>query len=121
MEGHPQLPDAGTTLETTITAVAEWIHLPADQRPRLIDCREADELAICKIEGHEWIPLRDFPEKLALLSTDAERGIVVYCHHGMPSQRAASFLRSHGVEQAFSMRGGIDEWAAFIDLSMARY
>jgi rhodanese-related sulfurtransferase len=117
----PALPDAAATLEISPGAVAEWVRLPEDQRPRLIDCRERDELAICRIAGNEWFPLGTFPEVLAQLTADSGRGVVVYCHHGMRSQRAAAFLRAHGVENAFSMSGGIDAWSESIDPSVPRY
>jgi len=120
--GFPSsLPDAATTLEISPRAVAEWYRLPRDQRPRLIDCREDEELEICRIDGHEWIPLGAFPQKIVSLKADCERGIVVYCHHGMRSQRAAAFLRAHGVENAFSMSGGIDMWSEIIDSAVPRY
>ena len=50
-----------------------------------------------------------------------ERGVVVYCHHGVRSLRATHFLRSIGVANAFSMKGGIEEWAERIDPEMPRY
>ncbi len=122
MPGFPEsLPDAETTLEISPRAVAEWYGLPADQRPRLIDCREDDELSICSIAGHEWIPLGAFPQMIGKLTANSERGVVVYCHHGMRSQRAAAFLRAHGVENAFSMSGGIDMWSEIIDGTVPRY
>jgi adenylyltransferase/sulfurtransferase len=120
-DGFPSLPDAEFTLEISPGVVAEWVHLPADQRPRLIDCRERDELTICRINGHEWFPLGTFPEVLDRLTADTQRGVVVYCHHGMRSLRAAAFLRAHGVENAFSMSGGIDAWSAFVDAEVPRY
>ena len=116
-----KLPDLAATLEITPQAVAEWMHLPPDQRPRLIDCREQDELTICQIAGHEWFPLGIFPTAGAALTADAARGLVVYCHHGMRSLRAASILRAQGVENAFSMKGGIEAWSQMIDPKMARY
>jgi rhodanese-related sulfurtransferase len=115
------LPDAAATLEVSPASVAAWHRLPREQRPRLIDCREADELAICRIEGADWFPLGTFPEVIGKLTADTERGVVVFCHHGMRSMRAASFLRGHGVENAFSMHGGTDLWAVEIDKQMARY
>ncbi len=120
-EASPSLPDPAFTLEVSPAEVAEWASLPAGQRPRLIDCREQEELAICQIEGNEWVPLGIFPESLSKLTADTGRGVVVYCHHGMRSLRAANFLRSHGVEMAFSMSGGIEDWARLIDPEMARY
>jgi rhodanese-related sulfurtransferase len=115
------LPDAATTIEISPRAVAGWVHLPRDQRPRLIDCREDDELAICRIDGHDWIPLGAIPQSVESLRQDSHRGIVIYCHHGMRSQRAAEFLRAHGIENAFSMSGGIDMWSEIIDSSVPRY
>jgi rhodanese-related sulfurtransferase len=117
----PLLPDAATTLEISPWAVARWHRLPAEERPLLVDCREEEELAVCAIDGCEWIRLGDFPSSLPRLRAAAGRGIVVYCHHGMRSQRAAEFLRAHGVEAAFSMSGGIAMWADTVDPSMSKY
>ncbi len=119
MSNH--LPDAATTLEITPEAVAEWIHLPRDQRPKLIDCREEDELAICQIPGNDWYPLGLFPGVREKLQARNERGVVVYCHHGVRSLRATHFLRSIGVENAFSMKGGIEAWSRIIDPETPRY
>lgn len=115
------LPHPESTLEVSAKSVAAWHLLPRHQRPRLIDCREADELAICRIDGAEWFPLGNFPEVIGKLTADADRGVVVICHHGMRSARAAMFLRGHGVANAFSLRGGTDAWAVEIDPTMARY
>lgn len=115
------LPDPESTLEVSPESVASWCYLSREERPRLIDCREADELAICSIDGAEWIPLGEFPESLVKVTADSARGVVVFCHHGMRSARAALFLRAHGVPNAFSMRGGTDAWAVEIDPTMARY
>ncbi len=117
----PMLPDPTATAEVSRAQVAEWIDLPDGERPRLIDCREAEELAVCQLPGNEWIPLGTFPEKAAAIAADAQRGIVVYCHHGMRSMRAAQFLRAHGVARAFSMAGGIDAWSRLVDPKVPRY
>lgn len=115
------LPDAAETIEVSVQSVVSWIDLPEDQRPRLIDCREREELDLCKIEGCEWLPLGEFPFSLAKLTQNTDRGIVVYCHHGMRSLQAAAFLRQHGVDKVFSMAGGIEQWACQVDPDMARY
>lgn len=120
-EDLTQLPDAETTIEISPWAVSQWIGLPPEDRPRLIDCREDDEVAICRIEGAEWLPLGSFPQALEALAIDRDRGVVVYCHHGIRSRRGAAFLRAHGVERAFSMSGGIALWADIIEPAMARY
>lgn len=115
------LPDPEGTIKVTPAQVAGWIDLPGEQRPKLIDCREEDELAICRIEGHEWVRLGDFPASIPSLAADSGRGVVVYCHHGMRSLRAAAFLRANGVEAAFSMAGGIDAWSRLIDPEVPCY
>lgn len=115
------LPNPQTQIEVSPAEVASWIGLPPRERPRLIDCREQEELEICQINGNEWFPLSTLAETLDRLNSDTERGIVVYCHHGMRSQRAAMFLRSRGVENTFSMAGGIEAWTDQIDPSMPRY
>ncbi len=115
------LPDPAVTIEVGPEVVAGWIGLPKDQRPKLVDCREEDELAVCRIDGNEWVPLGEFPTSVGMLSDDADRGVVVYCHHGMRSRRAAAFLRANGIANAFSMTGGIEAWSQFIDPAVPRY
>ena len=115
------LPDPAKTLQIEPEMVAAWFRLPRDQRPRLIDCREDYEIAICHIDGHEWIPLAKFPSAVEQMAADQARGIVIYCHHGMRSLRAAEFLRTHGIENAFSLVGGIEAWAERIVPTMSRY
>jgi rhodanese-related sulfurtransferase len=115
------LPDPATTAEVSPESVAAWIDLPEIERPRLIDCREAEELAICQIRGNEWVPLGEFPERVGALTGNPERGVVVYCHHGMRSLRAALFLRSRGLSNAFSMHGGIELWSLTVDPEVSRY
>ncbi len=115
------LPDPAQTAEVSPESVASWLDLPETGRPRLIDCLEAEELAICQLPGHEWVPLGEFPGRLQDLTADPQRGVVVYCHHGMRSLRAALFLRSKGFENAFSMQGGIDLWSLSIDPDVPSY
>jgi adenylyltransferase/sulfurtransferase len=90
-------------------------------KPRLVDCREEDEWQICKIEGAELVPLSQFGELAPQRFSDTAEPIIVYCHHGMRSQRAALWLRQHGFAHAQSMRGGIDAWADIVEPEMTRY
>jgi rhodanese-related sulfurtransferase len=115
------LPDPEETSEVSPAEVAKWVALPQELRPRLIDCREQEELEICQIPGNEWVPLDSFPQSLARLIHGNERGLVIYCHHGMRSLRAATFLRAHGVKNVFSMRGGIELWSTSINPEVPRY
>ena len=123
-ESHlPQnhLPEAEATMELMPARVSEWHRLPADERPALVDCREPEEVAICRIEGSLCMPMAEIPAAIGRLKDLSERGIVIYCHHGMRSLHATSYLRERGIEQTFSMAGGIELWACEIEPEMARY
>ncbi len=104
-----------------IDAHAAQTLLGADAPPRLIDCREPDEFAICKIDGAELIPLSTFAETFREKLSDLAQPIVIYCHHGMRSLRAAEFLASSGYSNVRSLRGGIDGWSEQIDPAVPRY
>jgi rhodanese-related sulfurtransferase len=113
-----------TTDEFEITPAALAALLRSDEAPtfRLIDCREEDEFALCRIEGAELYPLSRFADAPAkLLSADDPRALIVYCHHGMRSMNATLFLRNRGKENVWSLAGGIERWSTSIDPTVARY
>ncbi len=91
---------------------------------RLIDCREEDEFAICRLENAELIPLSNFQEGSAKLfqnEDEQEHNLIIYCHHGMRSMQATNFLRNKGLTKVWSLAGGIDQWSIQIDSSVPRY
>ena len=87
---------------------------------RLIDVREPEEFAICRIEGAELMPMRTVPQRLQELDEDGPP-LVVYCHHGVRSLSVVDWLRRQGIEQCQSMAGGIDLWSVEIDPAVPRY
>ena len=93
--------------------------LSQNNPPVLLDVREADELAICQIQGALHIPLNQVAERWTDLSR--HESIVVMCHHGGRSMRATQFLRSKGLKGVSNIKGGIDAWAVKIDPKLARY
>lgn len=104
--------------EITPEDTAAWLaKAPADFQ--LVDCREPDEWALCRIDGATLVPLSQFAE-LAPSHLTPDRPVVVYCHHGMRSLRATHWLRSKGYE-AWSLAGGIDAWSDLIDPAVPRY
>ncbi len=88
---------------------------------KLVDVREEDEFAICKVEGATLLPLSTFQQDFAARLPDKAQKILLYCHHGMRSLRAAEFLSDHGYTDAKSISGGIDLWSLEIDSSVPRY
>ena len=105
----------------------EWEIEPAELRARLdngndvylLDVRNPDEFAICKIDGATLIPLPQLLEGMHQL--DSARDIAVYCHSGIRSAQAVNFLRSIGFSRVKNLRGGIDAWSREVDSSVPRY
>lgn len=88
---------------------------------RLIDCREEDEWQICHLPHATLVPLSRFGELAPEAFKDTQEHLIIYCHHGMRSLRAAEWLKSRGFAKVQSMRGGVAAWADGVDPEMARY
>ena len=102
-----------------ISPAAVKAKLARGEKFAFVDVREAWEHDTSRSEGSTLIPLRSIPANLRNLQAAGE--IVLFCHHGMRSLDAATWLRSQGVEGARSMSGGIDRWATEIDPQVPRY
>ena len=104
-------------------SVQETDRLLAEKRPglRLIDVRDPEEFAFCKLPDAELISLQVLPSEVDDRLPDKSAEIVLYCHHGMRSMRAAEHLRQLGYAKAQSMAGGIDEWSTEIDPTVPHY
>lgn len=87
----------------------------------LIDCRRPDEFEVAKVEGAVLVPLQDFASRLPEMEALAERTVVVMCHTGRRSLKAAAFLRQNGFDRALSMCGGIQRWSEEVDPSVPQY
>lgn len=110
-----------TPLEIGPTDVSYLLGRPGPRDFRLIDCREPDEWHICRLPDAVHVPMSRIDEMAPHVFTDTNENLIVYCHHGMRSQRVASWLRQHGFARAQSMRGGIDAWADLVEPEMPRY
>jgi rhodanese-related sulfurtransferase len=87
----------------------------------LLDCRDADEYAIAHIGRAVLVPLREFSSRIPEIAPQHDQRIVVHCHLGGRSLKAANWLRENGYTRAQSMAGGIDAWAVEIEPGMRRY
>lgn len=74
----------------------------------LIDVREQDEWDAAHSPDARLIPLSELQARVDEVPTD--QPVLVICHSGMRSMRAAAFLRSEGVD-AVSVSGGMVAWA----------
>jgi molybdopterin/thiamine biosynthesis adenylyltransferase/rhodanese-related sulfurtransferase len=85
----------------------------------LLDVRETWEAEIATLPGALLVPLGTLPDVIDSLDPAAEW--VVYCHHGIRSQKALELMKRHGFANVRHLEGGIDAWARANDPSMARY
>ena len=84
----------------------------------LVDVRTPSERAIATIQNGR---LLDSELRAELDAGPRDRSIVVYCHHGVRSQRAAEGLVSSGFRDVWNLDGGIDAWSTEVDPDVARY
>lgn len=99
---------------------AEAANLLRNEGVRFLDVREPWEYGTARIGGSVLMPMGDVPAR-AHQELDPDERIVVLCHHGVRSMNVAVWLRNQGFENAQSLRGGIDAWAAEVDPSVGRY
>ncbi len=88
-------------------------------KPVVVDVREAWEFERCRIDGSLLVPLTTLPARIGELPRESD--IVLVCHHGHRSQRAAMWLAGNGFERVHNLRGGVEAWACEVDPSMSRY
>jgi len=86
----------------------------------LLDVREPDEHAVCRLPGSVHIPLGELPSRASELDP-GESLVVVYCHHGIRSISGAAVLLHAGFPNVASLAGGIERWAVQIDPTVPRY
>ena len=86
--------------------------ISATEPPILIDVRDADEYSgeLGHIAGSRMVPLREFSERAAELTTLKDHQIVTICRVGMRSATAAAILTGLGCEQVWNLKGGMLEW-----------
>lgn len=87
----------------------------------LVDCREADEYQLVRIEGAQLVPMSELVARVGELEPYRGQDIVIHCHHGGRSLRVAQWLRQQGFARAQSMAGGIHQWAEEIDPRLPKY
>lgn len=87
----------------------------------LLDVREPNELAVCKLPGITHIPLGELPARLAELNPYKDAEVVVYCRSGKRSERACQFLSQAGFNNVLNLHGGILAWVDVVDPTMSKY
>jgi rhodanese-related sulfurtransferase len=95
----------------------------------LIDCRTDEEFALLHVTGSLHLPLHEVDLRADELEIDDAAQVLVICHHGVRSMKAALALRAmaqagHAPKAAATARsiaGGIDLWSVAVDPKVPRY
>lgn len=93
--------------------------LERGDRPYILDVRNPEEIAICRIAGSTVIPLPELPGRLGEL--DRDRPMVVHCKSGVRSAKAIKLLEAEGFSRLTNLTGGILGWIKDVDPSMPTY
>ena len=87
---------------------------------RLVDVREPWEFNAAHVDNSLLMPMGEVSAR-AHQELDPDERLVVLCHLGVRSMNVTVWLRNQGFEQAQSVRGGIEAWAAEVDPQVGRY
>jgi sulfur-carrier protein adenylyltransferase/sulfurtransferase len=110
---------SGTRLPDAITPQELSVLLSGRDRPLLLDVRNPEEIAICRIAGSTVIPLPELANRLDEL--DRSRAIVVHCKSGVRSAKAIALLEAAGFSHLRNLEGGILGWIKEVDPSLPSY
>jgi rhodanese-related sulfurtransferase len=83
-------------------------HRAVEAGAPLVDVRTVEEFLAGHIEGARNIPLSDIESRMPELDPP-DRPVVVYCHTGIRSARAARILRRSGFAQVLDL-GPMRNW-----------
>jgi adenylyltransferase/sulfurtransferase len=87
----------------------------------LLDVRRKDEVETASIAGAHWIPLDELEARIGELTSAKGKTIVIHCHHGGRSEKAARLLLERGFSGVENLDGGIEAWSLTVDPSVPRY
>lgn len=92
-------------------------HVSAGEAVRLmnqgavvLDLRKPEEFAAGHIVNARNVALEDLADNRGALDKYKKKVVLTICDSGMASNRAAMQLRREGIEQVFSIRGGLAGW-----------
>jgi adenylyltransferase/sulfurtransferase len=90
-------------------------------RVTMIDVRQPWENEIARLPNSILIPLNELSQRLPEVPSEPATTVVLYCHHGVRSLSAVSYLHRVGYHHARSLAGGIDGWSCEVDPTVPRY
>jgi adenylyltransferase/sulfurtransferase len=117
----------GVTLQPEVSVGPDFEITPLELRAKmdrgdefvLVDVREPEEYAICRIPGARLIPRATLPERLHELSSADD--IIVHCRSGVRSGQAVEFMKQAGYRKVKNLVGGILRWSDDVDPTVPKY
>ncbi len=85
----------------------------------ILDVRNPEEIAICRIAGSKVIPLPELPGRVGELKPDGL--MVVHCKSGARSATAIGLLQAAGFTRMTNLKGGILAWINDVDPTLPVY
>lgn len=76
----------------------------------ILDVRTRDEFKDGHIQSAKNISVETLDTRLKEIEAYKDKTVMVYCHSGMRSSRAAGILKSNGFTDVKNMKGGIMNW-----------
>ena len=76
----------------------------------LVDVRESSEWDAGHVAGARHIPLGQLADRMASELPDKAAPVLLYCHSGARSGRAAQYLVANGYENVANLTALIDGW-----------
>ncbi|WP_410001739.1 rhodanese-like domain-containing protein [Singulisphaera sp. GP187] len=89
------------------------------EQPFVLDVRNPEEIAICRIAGSTVIPLPELAHRIAEL--ERGRAMIVHCKSGVRSAKAIALLNEAGFSGLRNLTGGILAWIRDVDPTLPTY
>lgn len=87
---------------------AEAVQMVNQKDAILIDLRSADQFKAGAIAQSRNIPAADLDAKASSLPKD--KPVILVCDTGRSAPRSVAVLRKHGINEAYTLQGGIQGW-----------
>jgi len=98
--------------ESWTLSVPEALNRLRQEKINLLDVRSRQEFEQTHLPEAFCIPLDELPQRLSEL--DPTEKILIYCHRGIRSAHAVSFLREQGFLHAYHIEGGLTQITHFL-------
>ncbi|MEM7184612.1 MAG: rhodanese-like domain-containing protein [Spirochaetota bacterium] len=89
---------------------SQWESIESQQKQDtvVVDVRTDREWQQGRIAGAKHIPIAELEGRLSEIAKDKK--VLLYCHSGGRSSRAAKLLVERGYKQVYNLKGGIAAW-----------